>query len=289
MAETSSPDTPSNPQSSLDVPSIDAYVSSLIASGAVEEGQFYKWTTPSGEEYYGPNPRRPRIVTPRTQRTPVDPLPQVEESDESEVTKTVRQITHDVEDSTYGDSDSGIEAGRTLGVIDEFGNFTFNAGEGPATLASTLESAAQNLKVSGFIDNVTDIASKFDLDPDSFWASVANMAMPGRGIAKAIVATIEFSVSQTMEQALALAKTDPDAYQMAVDLTSDAGRGVMSNSYQATISEISNELGSFNLGKDAGLNTAEENAKIADLEAELEAAINASNIANRGMLGDNNW
>jgi hypothetical protein len=112
MAETPSPDTPSNPQSSMDTPSIDAYVSSLIASGAVEEGQFYKWTTPSGEEYYGPNPRRPRIVAPRTQRTPVDPLPRVEQPDTTEVQQIVQRSLAEEDSAQYGDPDAGAGTDR---------------------------------------------------------------------------------------------------------------------------------------------------------------------------------
>jgi hypothetical protein len=156
MAETSSPDTPSNVQSSIDVPSIDAYVSSLIASGAVTEGQFYKWTTPSGEVYYGPNPRRQRTTIPRTQ---LDPLPgPITQDQVTEVENLVRQlqvINQRVEG--YGDAEPGA-IGNVVGldpigfVID--GEFRLSEDTSPASILEGMVNALDNKSIADFVNQV---------------------------------------------------------------------------------------------------------------------------------------
>ena len=143
--------------SSLDTPSVDAYVSSLIASGVVEEGAFYAWTTPSGEVYYGPNPRPSRIVAPRTGRTPVDPLPtDIEPPDITNVEQIIRQNISDIYERHPG-SDPGSEIGDAKGSAIGYGK--------GADFQLSEDANAANIAQALIDDNINNwILDKFDIN-----------------------------------------------------------------------------------------------------------------------------
>ena len=229
--------------SSLDVPSIDAYVSSLIASGAVEEGQFYAWTTPSGEVYYGPSPRRQRVTVPRTQQD-IDPLPDVPtEEDVAAVTQLLRQL--ETEDFSYGDSDPGQlgseGANEPIGFYDAEGNFTLNPNATVIDTAIAIENAISNAQLGKLLS-----IGKIETQNETF-NTVANKVLDLARVvispaAAALGAGINYSANQLANDlGAALALEGTEAYNHAIaalDALTDENLAHTANAYQNQLDAI---------------------------------------------------
>lgn len=229
--------------SSLDVPSIDAYVSSLIASGAVEEGQFYAWTTPSGEVYYGPSPRRQRVTVPRTQQD-IDPLPDVPtEEDVAAVTQLLRQL--ETEDFSYGDSDPGQlgseGANEPIGFYDAEGNFTLNPNATVIDTAIAIENAISNAQLGELLS-----IGKIETQNETF-NTVANKVLDLARVvispaAAALGAGINYSANQLANDlGAALALEGTEAYNHAIaalDALTNENLAHTANAYQNQLDAI---------------------------------------------------